>query len=152
MRAWLLTGIGTVVVALAVAGAAGTATSLSGPGIIRITSVPKRFARVDIGRRGYSPGDMQITRVRLFNRRVRQRPLGNGQLVCTATGEKFWNCNGTYVLPAGKIMVSGAMIYSDFFDMAVTGGTGTYNNVRGTLVVTRLRRAEKLMVFRLVIA
>jgi len=152
MRPRLLTGIAIAVVALAAGEAAVPAPALTGPGIIRITSVQKRFARVDVGRRGYSPGDMQITRVRLFNRKLRKRPLGNGQLVCTATGEKFWNCTGTYVLPAGKITVSGAMIYSDFFDMAVTGGTGRYNNVRGTLVVTRLRRAEKLMVFRLVIA
>ena len=152
MRPRLLTGVGVVAVALATAGSAGPTTALTGPGIVRITSVPKKHARIDVGPRGYSPGDMDITRVRLFNKRVRKSPLGNGQLVCTATGEKFWNCNGTYILPAGKIMVSGALIFTDFYDLAVTGGTGTYKNVRGTLVVTKLRRSDKLMVFRLVIA
>jgi hypothetical protein len=96
-------------------------------------------------------GDQEITRVRLFNRRLRKRPLGNGQLICTATGEKFWNCGGTYVLPAGKITVSGAVVYRDIYDMAVTGGTGKYNNVRGTLFVTKIKRNEKLLVFRLVV-
>jgi len=148
----LITGAAVVAIALATATTAGPSTALRGPGIIRITSVQKKFTRIDLGRRGYSPGDMEITRVSLFNRRVRRRPLGNGQLVCIATGEKVWNCNGTYVLPAGKITVSGALTFRDFYNVAVTGGTQTYNNVRGTLIVTRLRRSEKLMVFRLVIA
>ena len=145
----LMTVIAVGVAALATVGAAEPGPSLTGPGIVRITSVPRTFSRVDLGRRGYSAGDMEITRVSLFNRRVRKKPLGNGQLVCTATGQKFWNCNGTYILPAGKIMVSGVLIYSDFYDMAVVGGSGTYNNVHGTLVVTKIRRNEKLMLFRL---
>jgi hypothetical protein len=152
MGRMLLTAIGVAVVSLATAGAAGPTTSLTGPGIIRITSSVKKFARIDVGQRGYSAGDMEMTRVRLYNKRIRPRPIGNGQLACTATGEKFWNCNGTYVLPAGKITVSGMLIYRDFYDMAVTGGTERYRNVRGTLVVTRLRPTEKLMVFRLVIS
>ncbi|MFL6028619.1 MAG: hypothetical protein ACJ74D_01130 [Gaiellaceae bacterium] len=147
----LITVIGVVVAALATAGTGGPAPTLKGPGIVRITSVPRTFARVDIGRPGYSAGDMKISRVGLFNRRVRKRPLGNGQLVCIATGQKFWNCNGTYILPAGKLMVSGVLVYSDIYDMAVVGGSGTYNNVHGTLVVTRIRRNEKLMVFRLTV-
>jgi len=145
----LMTVIAVALVGLAAVGTAGTRSSLTGPGIVRITSVPRTYARVDLGRRGYSAGDMQITRVSLFNRRIRKKPLGNGQLVCTATGQKFWNCNGTYILPAGKIMVSGVLIYSDFYDMAVVGGSGRYNNVHGTLVVTKIRRNEKLMIFRL---
>lgn len=152
MRPRLLTGIGVAVIALATAAAAGPTTSLKGPGIVRITSVQKKFSRIDIGKRGYSPGDMEITRVRLFNRRVRKRPLGNGQMVCTATGEKFWNCSGTYNLPDGSIVVSGARVFSDFYVLPVVGGSRLYNNVKGTLVVTRVRRTEKLMLFRLVIS
>ena len=152
MRCRLLTGIGVAVVALVMAAVAGPTTSLTGPGIVRITSVDKRFSRIDVGRRGYSPGDMEITRVRLFNRRVRKRPLGSGHFVCVATGDRFHHCNGTYILPAGKIVVSGALVYRDFYRIAVTGGTGKYHNVRGMLVVTRLRRAENLLIFRLVIA
>src|ERR687889_23784 len=112
--------------------------TLTGPGIIRITSTQSRFTRVDFGRRGASPGDLEISRVRLFNRRVRQRAIGHGQLVCVLTGQNFRNCNGTYILPAGKLVVSGALIYRGLYDLAVTGGTGKYNNVRGTLTVTRI--------------
>jgi hypothetical protein len=147
----LMTVIAVGVVGLATVGAAEPGPSLTGPGIVRITSVPRTVSRIDLGRRGYSAGDMQITRVGLYNRRIRKRPLGNGQLVCIATGQKFWNCNGTYILPAGKIMVSGVLIYTDFYDMAVVGGSGTYNNVHGTLVVTKIRRNEKLMLFRLTV-
>jgi hypothetical protein len=150
---WIAVGLLVTGSALWVGTAASTTstTSLTGPGIVRITSVTSRFTVVDLGRRGASPGDMEITRVRLFNKRVRKRPLGNGQLVCTRTGSNFRNCNGTYVLPAGKLVVSGAVIFRDLYDLAVVGGTDKYNNVRGVLVVTRLRRTENLMVFRLVI-
>ena len=152
MRPRRLTVIGAVVLALAAAPAAGPTTSLTRPGIVRITSVQRNFSRLDFGRRGYSPGDMEITRASLFNRRVRKRPLGSGHLVCVATGGGFRHCDGTYILPAGKIVVSGALVYRDFYRIAVTGGTGIYNNVRGMLVVTRLSRSENLLIFRLVIA
>lgn len=152
MGRMVMTAIGVALLSLATVGTGGTATTLSGPGIIRITGQVKKFTRVDLGRRGYSPGDMEITRLRLFNRRLRKRPLGNGQMVCTATGEKFWNCAGTYILPAGKITVAGALVYPAIYDMAVTGGSDTYRNVRGTLFATKIGRNEKLLVFRLVIS
>ncbi len=148
---WIAVGL-VVIVSAVVVQTAGPTTTLTGPGIVRITSVQSRFTVIDLGRRGASPGDMEITRVRLFNRRIRKRPIGNGQLVCTRTGSNFRNCNGTYVLPAGKLVVSGALTFRDFYVLAVTGGTGKYNNVRGVLIVTKLHPAENLMVFRLVIA
>jgi hypothetical protein len=137
---------------LAVCQAAGTVELLGGPGQIRITSTPNLFTRIDTGRRGQSPGDMEITRYKLYNKRIRKRPIGNAQLVCTLTGQNFRNCNGTYILPAGKITVSGALIYRGLYDLAVTGGTARYFNVRGTLTVTRTTKTTNLLVFRLVIA
>jgi hypothetical protein len=152
MRRGLWIAVGLLVIASAVmVQAAWPTAELTGPGIVRITSVQSRYTVVDLGRRGASPGDMEITRVRLFNKRVRKRPIGNGQLVCIRTGSNFRQCSGTYVLPAGKLVVSGAMTFRDLFDLAVIGGTGRYNNVRGMLIATKLRRSQTLMVFRLVI-
>jgi hypothetical protein len=136
---------------LAVCQAAGTATALTGPGQIRITANENLFTRVDTGRPGATPGDMEITRYKLYNKRIRSRPIGHAQLVCTLTGQNFRQCNGTYILPAGKITVSGAIVFRGLYDLAVTGGTARYNNVRGTLTVTRTGRNKDLLVFRLVV-
>lgn len=137
---------------LAICQPAGTVASLTGPGQIRITAGENLYTRIDTGPRGSSPGDMEITRYKLYNKRIRRRAIGHAQLVCTLTGQNFRQCNGTFVLPAGKIMVSGILAFRGLFDLAVIGGTGEYNNVRGTLTVTRTGRSSDLLVFRLVIA
>lgn len=137
---------------LAICQAAGTVASLTGPGLIRITQTENLFTRVDLGRRGATPGDMEISRYKLYNKRIRTRPIGHAQLVCVLTGQNFRNCTGTYILPAGKITVSGALIFRGLYDLAVTGGTARYNNVRGSVTVTRTSRTTDLLVFRLVVA
>ena len=141
----------TAVGGLVLAQAAEPTTALSGPGVIRITATENLFTRIDTGARGPSPGDMEITRYRLFNKRIRRKPIGHAQLVCTLTGQNFRQCSGTYILPAGKITVSGAFIFRGLYDLAVTGGTARYNNVKGMLTVTRTARAADLLVFRLVV-
>ena len=139
--------------ALALGLAASPAPALTGPGVVRVTGIQNGFTRLDNGRRGATPGDIEITRYRLFNKRVRQKPIGHAQLVCVVVGHSFRNCAGTYFLPAGKMTVSGALQFRALYDMAVTGGTGLYNNVRGTLVVTRRHSNPNtdLLLFRLVL-
>jgi hypothetical protein len=141
-------------VALLVPATSATQPALNGPGIIRITSRQTHFTRVDVGVPGRTPGDMEVSRGQLYNTRVRQKPIGHGQLVCVYAGDNVRNCNGTFVLPAGKLTVSGILIYRSLYDLAVTGGTGLYSNVRGTLTVTRVRQSPPadVLVFRLVVA
>ena len=129
-------------------------TALTRPGIIRITSRETQFSRVDVGAAGRTPGDMEISRVLLYNTRIRQKPIGHGQLVCIYIGDNFRNCDGTFVLPAGKLVVSGGLIYRSLYDLAITGGTGLYSNVRGSLTVTRVRQNPPgyVLVFRLVVS
>lgn len=138
--------------ALVIAQGADTTATLTAPGQIRITSSDNGFTRVDTGRPGVTPGDMEISRYKLYNKRVRHSPIGHAQLVCIVTGQNFRQCEGTYILPAGKITVSGAIIYRGLYALAVTGGTDLYSNVRGTLTVTRKTDTVDLLVFRLVIA
>ena len=151
-RAVVIAAVGAAA-AIVAAYASYPAGALKGPGIVRITSKEKRFTRVDTGAAGRSPGDLEVSTVSLYNKAIRKKPLGHGQLVCVLVGNDFRNCNGTFVLPAGKIVVSGGLIYRGLYDLAVTGGTGLYNNVRGTLTVTRLGRnpTQDLLVFRLVV-
>ena len=127
--------------------------ALRGPGVIRITDREIAFTRVDIGRPGLSPGDVEVTRRLLFNKRIRRQAIGRSEIVCTIVGGNVRQCDGTYVLPAGKIVGAGEMRYRQFFQLAVIGGTGLYNNVRGTLTVTSLGRRPRrdLVFFRLVV-
>jgi hypothetical protein len=127
--------------------------AVPGPAIIRITDRETAFSTVDVGPRGRSPGDVEITRRLLFNRRIRSKAIGRAEIVCTVMTRNARHCTGTYVLPAGKIAVAGEMLYRQFFQLAVTGGTGVYNNVRGTLTVTSLGRNPRrdVVFFRLVV-
>ena len=124
----------------------------TGPATIRITDRQLALTRVDVGAHGTSPGDMEIVRVRLLQRGTRT-VIGHGELVCNFVDTvRTRICRGTYVLPKGKIVVGGSILYRQFYDLAVLGGTGLYDNARGTLTVTRTSRTpiRDLIVFRLV--
>ena len=124
----------------------------TGPATIRITDRELAVSRVDVGLRGTSPGDTEIIRVRL-RERVTENTIGHAELVCTfVDNARSRVCRGTYVLPKGKIVVGGSILYRQFYDLAVLGGTGLYDNARGTLTVTRTHRkpVRNLVVFRLV--
>jgi hypothetical protein len=111
-----------------------------------------KYARVDIGRRGTSPGDIEVISQSLFNRRVTTKSIGHSDLVCTFIDTRARSCRGTYFLPRGKIMVGGSLRFRQFYELAVLGGTGLYNNARGTLTVTRTatRPTRDIVLFRLV--
>lgn len=119
-----------------------------GPKSIRITATQISDVRVDTGHPGRSAGDLEIIRERLFNRRITPRAIGHSEMVCTSTGGTSSNCNATYFLPKGKIVISGPRTFREIFEVAVVGGTGIYENVRGTLTVTSLGgKPERCLLF-----
>lgn len=147
---WVLTG--ALVGILAVGPWQSRSEAGTGPATIRITDRELALTRVDVGARGRSPGDMEIVRTRLFQRGT-GTTIGRAELVCTfVDGVRSRLCRGTYVLPKGKIVVGGSVLYRQFYDLAILGGTGLYDNARGTLTVTRTQRrpVRDLVVFRLV--
>ena len=136
---------------LAIPASRGAEASVA-PGPIRLTDREISSKRVDLGPRGRSPGDMQIMRHLLYNQRVRQRALGHVELLCTFVVGNSRQCRGTYFLPRGKLIVGGSIIFPQFYELAVLGGTGIYDNARGTLTVTRTARNpnRNIVHFRLV--
>ena len=70
-------------------------------GPIRITNREVAYQRVDVGKRGTSPGDMEIIKQSLFNRRVTTKPIGHADLVCTFVDKQARSCRGD-VLPAAR--------------------------------------------------
>jgi hypothetical protein len=131
----------------------GGSPALNNPGTITITTRAIKQQVVDRGSPGKGPGDIFVERQLLYNKGIRVRAIGHADLVCTYTTRYARQCSGTYSLPKGKIVVSGAFSFPQFHELAVIGGTGLYDNVRGTLTVTLLRRypQREVVVFRLVV-
>jgi hypothetical protein len=129
------------------------ARALDRPGTIQITDSEVRHAHVDVGKKGRSPGDVDVYTQLLFNKRIRPNAIGRATMVCTAVGVTGQSCTGTYVLPKGEIVAQGVIGSRLIYELAVIGGTGLYNNVRGSLTVTSLKRkpSQELLVFRLVV-
>jgi hypothetical protein len=153
-----MSGRAVVLAAVAAGALAGVvalpgARALEGPGTIRITGTQLRHAYVDVGKKGRSPGDVDVYTQLLFNKRIQQNAIGRATMVCTGVGANGQSCSATYVLPQGEIVVQGVIGTRLIYELVVVGGTGLYDNVRGSLTVTSLRRkpSRELLVFRLVV-
>jgi hypothetical protein len=143
---------GALLGALAVGPLQGWSQAGTGPGTIRITDRELAVSRVETGATGTSPGDVEIVRARLRERGT-GKTIGRSELECTFVDSvRSRVCRGTYILPRGRIVVGGSILYRQFYELAVLGGTGLYDNARGTLTITRTHRApvRHLVVFRLV--
>ncbi len=153
MKRTLQLGIALGGLALFVVAAAPASQALERPGTIRITTREVASRVFDHGPRGRGPGDVEVSRSLLYNKGLTPRAIGHGEVVCIFTGRRSRVCNGTYFLPRGKVMVTGALVFRQFYEFAVVGGTGIYNNVRGTLTVTSIRPKPRrdILTFRLVV-
>jgi hypothetical protein len=146
-----------VVASVAVAGgvavsAASDAEALTYPGVVRVTAVESWHTRVASGSVRTAAGTVEVARLRLFNTRITPRPIGRAELTCVSTGTGSRSCTMVAALPRGQIVAGGVIASKLFFQLAVYGGTGLYNNVRGTLTVTSLWRTPvtDLLLYRLV--
>jgi hypothetical protein len=129
------------------------AHALDRPGTITITDSEVRHAHVDSGKAGASAGDVDIYSLLLYNKRITPRSIGHGTMVCTVVSATGQSCRAAYFLPRGEIVAEGVIDSRLIYELAVVGGTGLYNNVRGTLTATSLSRkpSKELLVFRLVV-
>jgi hypothetical protein len=129
------------------------ARALEKPGTVQITDAETKHTHLDAGKRGTSIGDLDVYSMALFNKRITPKSIGHGAMVCTRVGTKRQSCTANYVLPRGEIAVQGTIDSRLIYELAVVGGSGLYNNVRGTLTVTSLDRKpnRELLVFRLVV-
>lgn len=94
---------------------------------------------------------MEIFTQQLFNRGITPNPIGRADAVCTFGFGNSRNCRATYVLPRGRIVVGGSVRFREIYELAILGGTGLYNNARGSLTATQIRRSPRreFPIFRL---
>lgn len=125
----------------------------TGPEFIRISDRQFAYSRVDNGPRGRSPGDQEIIFDKLFNRRITPKPIGSARFLCTFTTGRTRTCIATFDLPRGEVVATGTVRFRQFYDLAITGGTGLYDNARGTLTIIRTtdrpRPIREFLYFRL---
>jgi len=153
MTNWAKIMIVTCGITFASAVTAAASLALTGPGTIRVTDKLVKEIHVDGGHRGHGAGDLDFYRGQLFNKGITPTAIGHSDITCTNTGTGSSNCTGTYFLPKGKIMVGGVIGSRLFFELAVIGGTGLYDNARGTLTATYLggSPSKEFLLFRLVV-
>lgn len=123
----------------------------TGPATIRITNREISRERVDMGRPGRGPGDIEIVRQNLFNKRISTRPLGHADYVCTFVSAGTRSCTATFFLPKGRLVAGGSIRFPSLYELAILGGTRLYDNARGTLTVIRTTQKPRrdILVFRL---
>jgi Allene oxide cyclase barrel like domain len=146
----LCAGGAVLVTVLVVSGA----QALNQPGTVTVRAEQIRHAHIDMGKQGASVGDLDVYTSLIYNRRITPRSIGRATMTCTGVGVTGQSCTATYVLPKGEIVVQGVIGSRLIYQLAVVGGTGLYDNVRGSLTVTSLQRRKpvrELLVFRLVV-
>lgn len=133
-----------VLVASSVAWDADGSRGATGPAVVRLTDVQKSMTR-----HGDGVGGVQIASLRLFG--STSRAIGQAILTCMRVSKTQQSCLGSYVLPRGMIETSGVINSRLLYTAAITGGTGLYDNARGTLTVTAkaLNPRREILLFRL---
>ena len=143
--------VATVVVAgLVAVGAATFAASRSaeatGPAVVRLSD-----KQVKLTHFGSGIGGGDVARLTLFGSKSATSPIGHAVVVCTSVGSGERTCQATYVLPRGTIETAGLLRTRLFYTHAIVGGTGLFDNARGTVTVTAksVRPRREILLFRL---
>lgn len=101
---------------------------------LKIVAHYERFRAIDVGRTGDSPGDYNV-----FEETLRDQSgavIGSDSARCMNIVMSY-RCDATFAFRGkGTIEVSGSFIAPAPLTLAVTGGTGAYQNVRGQARIT----------------
>jgi hypothetical protein len=145
----LATSLGVVLAGLGVGFAAEGTHEATGPATVRLTDRQLTLTRISAGDSGL--GDVEIARLTLYAPDSATRPIGHAVLSCTFVSRAERSCSGTYVVPRGMILTAGVLSTRLLYTAAIVGGTGLYDNARGTLTVTAkgLKPRRELLLFRL---
>ena len=103
---------------------------------------------VDLGARGDSRGDLLAFANPVFDARNTHRVGSDeGSCVRTAPG-RSWECEWTLRLPDGHLVVQGPFFDRHDSVLAITGGTGTWRQARGQMVLHARNAAGTSFDFR----
>jgi len=95
---------------------------------------------VDIGKKGLSPGDQLIETTADFQHGTR---VDRSVINCVYTTVNFTTrklavlCHRAMIFPDGQVEIQGETNFHEPFTVAVTGGTGAYQNAGGQVTAVR---------------
>jgi hypothetical protein len=139
--------VGGLVAVCSAAFAADRSVNSTGKAIVRLTD--RQASITHFG--GDVTGSGDIVRMTLFGSSSTTRPIGHAVITCMDVGSGEQTCQGSYVLPKGTLETAGILRTRLFYTQAVVGGTGLFDNARGTLTVTakHLSPRREILLFRL---
>jgi hypothetical protein len=125
----------SVVFACALVGTTALSTQPSHAEDITVVERATTDAVLDIGATGDSAGDILTFGNEIYDA-ANKNKVGdnNGWCIRTVAG-KAWECFWTLTLQDGQITVAGPFIDGKDSVLAITGGTGKYQNARGDMVL-----------------
>lgn len=94
-------------------------------------------------------GDRLVSTFDVLNRPRYRDPIGEAVLVCVRARVQLYSCRQEFKLSRGQITSEGLVTSRAFFRLAVTGGTGYYDNVGGSMVVQSIGPASSVVVISL---
>lgn len=138
----MLKKLSILAIAAAVALAAGELTmalataNITAPETIVVTQTTLKEKFVDVGRQGLSPGDSFFDLDSLTDETDGTR-VGTLRGQCTFHIGRWALCRAAIVIgDRGEIFAEGAVRFTEettTFDVPITGGTGDFDNVRGSI-------------------
>jgi hypothetical protein len=139
--------VGGLVAVGSAAFASDRSTQSTGKAVVRLTDRQAHVTHLG----GDSTGGVDIARMTLYGSSSTTRPIGHAVITCMDVGSGEQTCDGSYVLPKGTLETSGILRTRLFYTQAITGGTGLFDNARGTLTVTanHLSPRREILLFRL---
>jgi len=139
--------LGGLVAVGSAAFASDRSTQSTGKAVVRLTD--RQLGVTNFG--SDSIGGGYIARMTLFGSTSATKPIGHAVITCRDVGSGEQTCQGSYVLPKGTLETSGILRTRLFYTQAVVGGTGLFDNARGTLTVTArgLSPRREILLFRL---
>jgi hypothetical protein len=139
--------LGGLIVAGSAAFASDRTVESTGKAVVRLTDRQMRITHFG----GDSTGSGDIARMTLYGSSSATRPIGHAVITCMDVGSGEQTCQASYVLPKGTLETSGILRTRLFYTQAIVGGTGLFDDARGTLTVTarNLSPRREILLFRL---
>jgi hypothetical protein len=128
----------TAAVSIASASAAPKHAATDSVKVLHLLSHQKSLQVIDIGKKGPSPGDQIIETTLDFQHGT---PVDRSVINCvdiTVSKSGFdVLCHGAMIFNNGQVEIQGETNFRTPFTVAVTGGTGAYQNVGGQVTALR---------------
>ncbi len=139
--------LGSVAGGITIALASGDITA---PETIVLSAHTTKEAAVDVGKKGFGPGDQFLFQDALYDETGKTR-MGSDQGHCTLAFRGWAICEvALFLTDRGEITGTGAVpATEEAFDFPLTGGTGDFENVRGSAHVEPISEQEERITLNL---